>query len=131
MVALGLVLLVLATIFTLGTVFTNGQEATAEVFGISLSGVSVGGLFLAGVVTGAIALLGLFLLLGGTVRQRHKAVERKRARGTTGDLKQENSRLQSELEQERTARAAQPVTDQTYPDTTSSAEGRGSEGRLR
>ena len=101
MIVLGALLLVLATLFTLGVVFTNGQDAVADVFGVSLSGVSVGGLFLGGVIVGALAMLGLSLLLGGGARKRHKSVERKRevrsARGQAETLEQENARLRQEL----------------------------------
>lgn len=115
MVVLGVVLLVLAVLLTLGTVFTNGQDVVASVFGINLSGVSVGGLFLAGVVVGAVGLLGLTMALGGGVRKRHKRVAAKRevrdVRGQAGTLEQENARLRAELSDSRPA--------DTYPtDTT-------------
>ena len=101
MIVLGMLLLVLAVLFTLGVVFTNGQDAVADVFGVSLSGVSVGGLFLGGVIVGALGMLGLSLLLGGGARKRHKAVERKRAvrsaQGQAETLEQENARLRQEL----------------------------------
>ncbi len=74
MVALGLVLLVLAALLTLGIVFSNTDPANAAAFGVTLSNVSIGGLFLVGVITGAVAMLGLTLWLGGSVRSRHKKV---------------------------------------------------------
>lgn len=105
MVAVGLVLLVLAALLTLGTIFFNGAPVAAKVFGISLSHVSIGGLFLAGIVTGLVGALGLFLMLGGGLRRRRKTVQRKRevqgARGQASTLEQENARLQEELEQTR------------------------------
>ena len=101
MIVLGVLLLVLAVLFTLGTVFSNGQDAVADIFGVSLSGVSVGGLFLGGVAVGALGMLGLSLLLGGGARKRHKSVERKRevksVRGQAESLEQENARLRDEL----------------------------------
>ncbi len=78
MVALGLVLLVLSALLTLGVVFSNTDPANAAAFGVTLSGVSIGGLFLVGVITGALAMLGLTLFLGGGLRQRHKRVAAKR-----------------------------------------------------
>src|SRR6476469_7460055 len=105
MVALGLVLLVLAALLTLGIVLSNTDPANAAAFGVSLSGVSLGGLFLVGVVTGAVAMLGLTLFLGGGIRRRHKRVERKRevrsVRGEAETLAEENARLAAELEQTR------------------------------
>ena len=107
MIVLGVLLLVLAILFTLGTVFTNGQEAMADIFGVSLSGVSVGGLFLGGVVVGALGMLGLSLLLGGGARKRHKTVERKRevstVKGQASSLEEENARLRDELAANRSA----------------------------
>ena len=52
MVAVGLVLLVLAVLLTLGIVLFNGESYGAEVFGVTISNVSIGGLFLTGVITG-------------------------------------------------------------------------------
>ena len=105
MVALGLVMLVLASLFTLGIVFSNTDPANAAAFGITLSGVSIGGLFLAGVVTGVVAMLGLTLFLGGGIRRAHKRSEAKRevkaVRGEAETLAEENARLARELEQSR------------------------------
>ena len=105
MVALGLVLLVLATLLTLGIVFSNTDPSNAAAFGVTLEGVSIGGLFLVGVVTGVLAMLGLTLMLGGSVRRRHKRVEAKRqvrsAKGEAGMLAEENARLAAELEATR------------------------------
>ena len=105
MVALGLVLLVLCALVTLGIVFSNTDPANAAAFSVSLSGVSIGGLFLVGVVTGALAMLGLTLFLGGGLRKRHKRVEAKRevraVRGEAETLAEENARLAAELETSR------------------------------
>jgi len=101
-IILGTVLLVLAVLITLGTVFTNGTDAPdLSVLGLSLSGVSIGGLFLAGVIIGVAGMLGLSLLLGGGARKRHKRVAQKRevknVRGQAETLEQENARLRDEL----------------------------------
>ena len=105
---LGLILLLLSSLLAIGVFFSNTDPADAAVFGVSLSNVSIGGLFLAGAVTGIVAMLGLFLMLGGTLRRRHKTVTAKRqmkdARGEAGALQDENARLQAELERERAAR---------------------------
>lgn len=101
-IVLGAVLLVVAALVTLGTIFTNSTPAPdASIFGVSLSNVSVGGLFLAGVVVGVIGMLGLSLMLGGGARKRQKTVTRKRevkhVRGQADSLEQENTRLREEL----------------------------------
>ena len=108
MVVIGAVLLVLSVILAVGMFFPNvGTEASAEAFGVSLSNVSVGGLFLTGVVVGALAVVGLGLIVLGSSRKRHKNAARKRkvssARGEQESLAEENARLQAQLEQERAA----------------------------
>lgn len=107
MVLVGAILLVLCLIVGVGIALPNTEPVTAEAFGISLSNVSVAGLFLAGAVLGALTMLGLGLILVGLTRKRHKQVARKRqaksARGEKETLAEENSRLQAELERERAA----------------------------
>ncbi|MCW2666402.1 MAG: hypothetical protein JWN57_1364 [Frankiales bacterium] len=104
MVALGLVMLVLAALLTLGIVFSNTDPSNAAAFGVSLSNVSIGGLFLVGVITGAIAMLGLTVMLGGSVRRRHKRVQAKQevrtAHGEADALAQENARLAGQLQEQ-------------------------------
>lgn len=100
MIVVGAVLLVVAALFTLASVF-NGSDVDYKVLGLSISHVSVGGLFLTGLVTGAVAMFALWLLLGGGARKRRKGAERKRAvknaRGQAETLEQENARLRDEL----------------------------------
>ena len=107
MVALGLVLLVLCVVLGAGIALSNTDPASAEAFGVSLSNVSIGGLFLVGVVVGAVAMLGLGLMLVGAARKRAKKVALKRevqsVRGEQESLAEENARLQHELEQQRAA----------------------------
>lgn len=102
MVVLGAVLLVLAALLTLGIVLSNTDPANAAAFGVTLANVSLGGLFLVGVVTGAVAMLGLVLFLGGGLRRRHQKVAVKRevrsVRGEKESLAEENARLKSELD---------------------------------
>ncbi len=113
MVALGLVLLVLAVLLTLGLVLSNGGDLSgAEAFGVSLTNVSIGGLFLTGVVTGVVGTMGLTLMLGGFARGRSKKVRSKRAvssaRGEAETLAEENARLQEQLAQQRAAAPPPP-----------------------
>lgn len=116
MVVLGAVLLVLCIALAVGMYFPNtGAEASAQAFGVSLSNVSVAGLFLAGVVIGALAVVGLGLILTGSARKRHKKVARKRevnsARGEQQGLADENARLHEQLERERAAAMPTTATD--------------------
>ena len=105
MVVLGLVLLVLCLVLGAGIVLSNTEAATAEAFGVSLSNVSIGGLFLLGAALGAVAMLGLGLMLVGAARKRSKKVALKRevehVRSEQETLAEQNARLQAQLEQER------------------------------
>ena len=117
MVALGLVLLVLAVLLTLGIVLFNGDPSGAEAFGVSLANVSIGGLFLTGVITGVVGAVGLTLMLGGFARGRSKKVRTQRAvrnaRGEAETLAEENARLQEQLARERAA--STPVQERRPP----------------
>lgn len=112
MILIGLIVLVLATVLTLGIVLPNGGDAGAEAFGVSLDNVSVGGLFLVGVVTGALGLFGLVLALGGLARRRRRRAAARRevssARTQADSLAEENARLQEQLAHERTSGSADP-----------------------
>jgi hypothetical protein len=82
-------------------VLSNTNAVSAEAFGVSLSNVTVGGLFLAGVVAGAVLLLGLVLLLAGASRKRSRRVAVKRevkgVRTEREQLAEENAELRAKL----------------------------------
>ena len=117
MVVLGLLMLVLAVLVTLGIALFNNGPTEFEAFGITLTNVSVGGLFLAGVVTGAVGALGLSLLLAGLARKRAKRVKVKRevssARSEASALAEENARLHDQLEQTTTSTEPAPYPTET------------------
>ena len=119
MVALGLLLLLASGALTLGVVMANTDAVSVSAFGQSASGLTLGGLFLAGAVTGAIAILGLTLMLAGASRRRARRVGLKREMRDVRDeretLAEENARLRDELE---TARSAHPayVDNTVYPE---------------
>ncbi|MGI8536536.1 MAG: hypothetical protein ACR2K2_08555 [Mycobacteriales bacterium] len=110
MVAVGFVLLVLSALLAVGMVLTNRESVQAEVFGVSLDNVSVGGLFLVGLVVGVVTMIGLGLMLAGAARRRAKRVAAKRevrnVRGERESLAEENARLQAELERTTTVAPA-------------------------
>ena len=105
MIVIGVVLLVLSALLTLGIALFNGAASNASAFGVSLTNVSIGGLFLTGVVTGVVGALGIGLVLTGSARKRHQKSKIKRAassaRGEADNLSEENTRLQAQLQQER------------------------------
>jgi len=99
--ALGLILLVLSGVATLGVVLSNSSHVDASAFGISLSNVSVGGLFVAGAIAGLIFGIGLGLMVAGAARKRRRRVETKRTvkgvRSEKQQLEVENQQLRHEL----------------------------------
>ena len=119
MFALGLVLLVLSGVFTLGVVLSNTDPvaASASAFGVSLSNVSIGGFFLAGAVAGLIFGLALALMLAGAARKRSRRVQTKRTvkgvRSEKDELAAENDRLRSELSNRHDVAPA--TSTDTYP----------------
>ncbi len=101
MVVLGLLLLLASAGVTLGVVLSNTDEVSASAFGVSLSNVSIGGLFLFGVIVGAAAMLGAGMLLTGAARKRSRRVATKRkvsaVRTEKEQLAEENAALRAQL----------------------------------
>lgn len=127
MFVLGLVLLVLAVLFTVGVlVSSTGEDLTflGQTFDIP----SAGGLFLAGMVTAAVAALGLVLMLAGLSRARRKRQETKALKRTghrAETLEEENARLKAELGSARPAEGGRAA----YPDETAHGSGERVPGR--
>jgi uncharacterized protein HemX len=120
MVVLGLILLLASGALTAGIVLSNTNETAAEAFGVSLSNVSVGGLFLVGALTGLVFGLGLAILAAGAARKRARrralTSQVKAVRNERETLAEENARLQNQLEQERSTHDTPPGADETtYP----------------
>ena len=105
MVVLGLLLLVASVAIGAAVAVANTSATAVEGFGYSLSGLTLGGVFLVGMGLGAIALLGLLMLLGGARRRRAKRAAHRRevesVRSEQESLAEENARLQAELEESR------------------------------
>ena len=108
-VIIGLIILIAAVVVAVAGVLANGDSAHAlthgfAVFGYHVTG-SAGTLFLYGIVVGAIAVLGLSLLLVGARRtSRRGAVARQRlsqARSQTTALRKERDDLIDEHESTR------------------------------
>jgi hypothetical protein len=111
-VILGLILLVAATIVGLAGVLDNagsGHELTGgfSVFGFEVTG-STGALFLYGIVVGAIAMLGLSMVLAGVSRTARRGraarTELKQSRRETAIVSQDRDHL---LHQRETDHAGQ------------------------
>jgi membrane protein implicated in regulation of membrane protease activity len=98
MLALGVVLLLLCLLLA------GSDQATLEVFGVDITGFTVGGLVLLGAGLGLVAMLALVLILSGAARKRAKRNKVKQVGRERETLAEENARLQAEL-QERGAHA--------------------------
>lgn len=113
MAVLGLLLMLAAGALTAGVVLNNTNKVSADAFGVTLSNVSVGGIFVAGAVTALVFALGLWMLLQGMRRARRRRLERREivrdTRDQTASLAAEKERLERELETERARRATTPV----------------------
>lgn len=108
MALLGLLLMLAAGALTAGVVLSNTDRTSAEVFGVTLSNLSLGGLFLAGAATALVFALGLWALLRGLARSRRRNLERRQVVRDTRDqqasLAAEKARLERELHDERSRR---------------------------
>ena len=113
MVVLGLLLLLAAGALSAAVVLANTDAVAVAAFGQSATGLTVGGLFLAGAVTGAVAILGLTMMLAGLSRRRARRVGLKRemrdARDERETLAEENARLRDELAAARSRTADEDV----------------------
>ncbi len=101
MVVLGLLLLLLSGALAAGVVLSNTDPVSASAFGVTISNVSVGGLFLAGAATGLVLMLGIVLILVGAARKRSRRVATKRhvrnVRSEKDQLAEENAELRAQL----------------------------------
>jgi uncharacterized integral membrane protein len=117
MVALGLLLLLASGALTVGVVVANTDGTTLAAFGQATSALNLGGVFLAGAITGAIAILGVTMVLAGASRGRARRAElRRRAldeRQEKESLAEENARLRGELEG---ARPSSYADEAVYPE---------------
>ena len=117
MIVLGLFLLVGSGLLTAAVVVQNTDPSSASAYGHAVSGLTVGGLFVAGVITGAVAILGVLMMLAGATRRRNRRAGLKRqvraAHGEKESLAGENARLQGELEASRSGAAVYPAEDTT------------------
>lgn len=104
-VVLGLLLLVACVAVGAAVAVANTSATAVEGFGYSLSGLTLGGVFLVAMGLGALAVLGLLMLLGGARRRRATRLAHRRevesARSEQETLAEENARLQAELEETR------------------------------
>jgi hypothetical protein len=124
-IIIGLVILVVAAIAGIASVLGNAGHGHALTSGFSMLGYhvtgSTGTLFLYGIVIGAVAMLGLALLLGGARRSSRRGIAARRSlrqsRRETTAVSQDRDDLIGQRDEAARARAVSPPADGTLPDT--------------
>jgi len=88
---LGIILLAAAGVLTAAVVTSNTDTLAVDLWGVSVSNVTLGVVFVAGMITTVLAVVGLGLLMGGVRRNRRLRKERK-------SLRRENEQLAQRVE---------------------------------
>jgi hypothetical protein len=125
-IIIGLVILVVAAVAGIASVLGNAGHGHALTSGFSMLGYhvtgSTGTLFLYGIVIGAVAMLGLALLLGGARRSSRRGIAARRSlrqsRRETTAVSQDRDDLIGQRDEAARARAAGTTADGTPADGT-------------
>ena len=133
MVLLGLLLLAACAVVAVEVAISNTDTATFEAFTQSFSDLSMGGLFLLGCVLGAVAVLGLWMIMAGLRMSRRRRLENKHVvtetRSRVDELEDENDALRAELERDRSTTATAAATGAPeYERDTASTRDRDNDG---
>jgi type II secretory pathway pseudopilin PulG len=96
---LGLILLAAAGVLTAAVVTSNTDSVSVDLWGVTVTNLTLGVVFVAGMITTVLAVVGLGLLMGGVRRGRRLRQERRA-------LRRENEQLAQRVE-------AAPPTDQS------------------
>lgn len=96
MAVLGLILLAAAGVLTAAVVTSNTDSLAVDLWGVTVSNVTLGVVFVAGMITTVLAVIGLGLLMGGVRRTRRLRKERK-------SLRRENEQLIQRVESSPTS----------------------------
>ncbi|MFE2146105.1 hypothetical protein ACFXA3_30995 [Streptomyces sp. NPDC059456] len=132
---LGLIILIVAVIVALAGIFGNtgaghglGAGGDFSIFGYHATG-STGSLFLIGIIVGAVALLGLALVMMGARRSGRRSVRARRELGTSrreaGAVDRAHERERDDLIKQRDdarAETAAPVAGAPRADTAAPAD---------
>lgn len=106
MAVLGLLLLLAAAGLAADVVWRNTASVDVEALGQTFS-LDSGWLFAAGAATGAIALLGISMVVAGIRRARRRRASLAESRNNLQGLQSERDRLAVELERERAGRTSE------------------------
>ena len=85
---LGLILLAAAGVLTAAVVTSNTDSLSVDLWGVSVTNVTLGVVFVAGMITTVLAVVGLGLLMGGLRRSRRLRQERRSLRRENEQLSQ-------------------------------------------
>jgi len=105
---LGLILLAAAGVLTAAVVTSNTDSLSVDLWGVSVTNVTLGVVFVAGMITTVLAVVGLGLLMGGMRRNRRLRQERR-------SLRRENEQLAQRVEAAPTADESAFRTDDRTP----------------
>ena len=119
MAIIGFLLVLLAVALVIGVVIDNNVQVVFDVFGTTVDDLTVAGLFVAGVLTGLLAVLGLWMMKVGAARSRRRRLdrreERERERSSIEQLAlereqlaEEKAQLEAQLQRERGRAATRP-----------------------
>jgi uncharacterized membrane protein YcjF (UPF0283 family) len=106
---LGLILLAAAGVLTAAVVTSNTDSLAVDLWGVTVSNVTLGVVFVAGMITTVLAVVGLGLLMGGLRRNRRLRKERK-------SLRRENEQLIQRVESTPGDGSPDHHTDRTLVD---------------
>jgi cell division protein FtsB len=116
---IGLLLLIAAAVFGVDFLWKNSAHiAEPKVFGESIALHTTRSLFVVGMIVGAIALIGIALMIAGLRRKSDRAAKRRQQRRELGELRDERDHLKAEnaqLQAELGNGHAAPAVDTQQP----------------
>jgi hypothetical protein len=94
---IGLLLVIVAAVFGVDFLWKNSAHiAEPKVFGESIALHSTRSLFVVGMIVGAVALIGIALMIAGARRKSDRAAKRRQQRRELGELRDERDHLKAE-----------------------------------
>lgn len=111
MAVLGLILLAAAGVLTAAVVTSNTGSLSVDLWGASVTNVTLGVVFVAGMITTVLAVVGLGLLMGGLRRSRRLRQERR-------SLRRENQQLTQRVDSTPSSDDSTVRHDRTHDDRT-------------
>jgi hypothetical protein len=118
MMIIGLLLMAAAVVAGTGVVIGNTDKTSFDVFNVEFVNLSEAGIFLLGAATGAVLLIGLWMMGAGLRKSRRRRLEVKQARREREEVlrQQEEERRDLETERERLAEERARLTDDRTSD---------------